>query len=248
MLPGSPLRNSSFAHPAQGPRGFLTQPHSGDNQWYYATSIPEELHFFYWDGEHWGNPRVLDGVPDIGFDEASLVIQAGNWSNDSNSHNQPGFMHTGLGLGNVTRYFILPENAAGVQVSAASRTLRLHAEEVDPPAPSAGDGWIQPPGSQAPPTNLATLPAGYRTKYIAYASTPWAEFNLDPNVTPLQPPWFLLGGVTGQSAFRPLRVSASDNECAGASCEHSYFNLQALVLETGTMQALLRSNMIGEYR
>ncbi len=248
VLPGSPLRNRSFAHPAQGPRGFLTQPDAGDKEWNYATAIPEELHCFYWNGEHWGNPRVLDGVPDIGFDEASLVIRAGNWSNDSNSHNQPGFMHTGLGLGNVTRYFILPENAAGVQLRLSGRWLRLHAEKLDPPAPSTGDGWIQPPGSQSPPANLATLPAGYRTKYIAYTSLPWAEFHLDPTLVPLQS-WLPLGGVTPQPSLDFMRLTSLDNERAGSSCEHTYFNLQALLVEgAGSTQALLRSNMIGGYR
>lgn len=43
---------------------------------------------------HGVSARARDGVPDLGFDELGLVIQAGNWANGSNSHNKPGLSNT----------------------------------------------------------------------------------------------------------------------------------------------------------
>ncbi len=248
ILPTSPLENRVFLPSAQGPRGYITQPHASDPQWIYAFNVPEELYLFAWDGEHWGNARVMDGAPDIGFDERGLLIQAGNWANDSNSHNEPGFMHP-TGVGASQRWFLLPRIAAGVDLYATGRFLRLHEAEVLPPAPSAGDGWVQPPGSQSPPTNLATLPAGYRTKYITYASNPWVAIDLRNLATPWS--WEPLGGqISNPSQLLDFLLCGKDDlECGGPSCVHSYFNLQGLIVEGATStQALLRSNMIGEYR
>ncbi len=246
ILPGSPLENASFVPPPV-PRAYFTQPHASDPQWLYAVNVPEDLFLFAWDGEHWGNGRVMDGAPDIGFDERGLLIQAGNWANDSTSHNQSGFMHPpGLSGGKPDRYFILPEIAGGLSLTASGRHLRLQDANVAPPAPSAGDGWIHPPGSEAYPTNLAALPVGYRTKYINYASTAWQTLLLTGTSIP---PWPPLANVPNQLPLQFIRLLVPDDECPGGVCSHTYFNLQGLIVDGGTStQALLRSNMIGEYR
>lgn len=245
ILPGSPLENLSFVPPTPGPRAYITQPHASDPLWIYSVNAPEDLYLFSWDGEHWGNGRVMDGAPDIGFDERGLLIQAGNWANNSNSHNQPGFMHP-TGVGKPDRYFILPENAGGVSLTATGRHLRLHDVSTAPPAPSAGDGWIHPPGSQGHPTNLASLPVGYRAKYINYAATAWHVEDLSA-LSVL--PWPPLANVTGQPPLSFLSFPVTDNECPAGACTHTYFNLQGLVVDgAASTSALLRSNMIGEYR
>lgn len=248
ILPGSPLENLSFVPPTPGPRAYITQPHASDPLWIYSVNVPEDLYLFSWDGEHWGNGRVMDGAPDIGFDERGLLIQAGNWANDSASHNQPGFMHPFVGVGKPERYFILPENAAGVSLSASGRYLRLQDSSVTPPAPSAGDGWIHPPGSQGHPTNLASLPVGYRAKYINFAPTAWDSVALGGT---LQPAWrpLNLGPAFPSLTFVRVTPIVADNECAGGPCTHTYFNLQGLIVDGQfSTQALLRSNLIGEYR
>lgn len=246
ILPGSPLENLSFLPPSPGPRAYITAPHASDPKWTYRVNEPEDLYLFSWDGEHWGNGRVMAGAPDLGFDERGLLIQAGNWANDSGSHNQPGFMHPFVGVGKPERYFILPENAGGVSLTATGRHLRLQDVSTAPPAPSTGDGWIHPPGAQGHPTNLASLPVGYRAKYINYATTAWHVEDLSVlNV----PGWQPLNSVPVQSALPFLSFSVPDDECSTGVCTHTYFNLQGLVVDGATSTtALLRSNMIGEYR
>jgi len=245
ILPGSPLENLSFLPPTPGPRAYITSPHASDPLWIYSVNVPEDLYLFSWDGEHWGNGRVMESAPDVGFDERGLLIQAGNWANGSASHNQPGFMHP-TGVGKPDRYFILPENAGGVSLTATGRHLRLQDVSTAPPAPSAGDGWIHPPGSQGHPTNLASLPVGYRAKYINFAATAWHVEDLSALSATL---WQPLGNVPVQPALSFLSFSVSDNECPTGPCSHTYFNLQGLVVDGATSTAaLLRSNMIGEYR
>lgn len=74
IMPGSPLENQTVSPTPGGPRGFVTQPHAGDSSWIFSTDTPEECALFRWDGEHWGNPGIADGAPDIGFDERGLMI------------------------------------------------------------------------------------------------------------------------------------------------------------------------------
>lgn len=244
LMPGSPLENQSVSPGTGGPRGFVTAPHAGDATWVFPTEFPEECALFRWDGEHWGNPRIADSVPDIGFDERGLVIQAGNWANGSNSHNQPGFMHP-TGGGDPTRWFILPQVAGGVTLSATNHYLRLHDTTVTPVGTSPGNAWIQPPGALSSPPNLGSLPVGYRTKYISFASTATADIALGGSVLF----WSPLNNVTGQAPSAMVIVSLPDDECAGGTCSHTYYNLQGVVVENSSGSTeLLRGNMQGEYR
>lgn len=244
LMPGSPLENQSVSPGAGGPRGFVTAPHAGDPAWVFPTEFPEECALFRWDGEHWGNPRIADLIPDIGFDERGLVIQAGNWANGSNSHNQPGFMHP-TGVGDPTRWFILPQVAGGVTLSATNHYLRLHDTTVTPVGTSPGNAWIQPPGALSSPPNLGSLPVGYRTKYISFASTATADMALGGSALT----WDPLGNVTGQSSASFVLVSFLDDECTGGACAHSYYNVQGIIVEvSGGSAELLRGNLQGEYR
>jgi hypothetical protein len=247
IMPGSPLENLGVAPTPGGPRGFTTAPHAGDSSWLFPTADPVETNLFTWDGESWGNPRISDGAPDIGFDERGLLICAGNWAQDSNSHNRPGFMHPN-GVGSSTRYFILPRTAGGLTLNTTNRHLRLHDTTITPIAPNTGDGWINPPGSLVSPANLGSLPQYYRTKYISHAAVPWAPITLQ--VSHIS--WPPLGGITGQPSVDLLLRMVTDDECAPAPCTHSYFNLQAVIVDDGNWPSstseVLRSNMQGEYR
>ncbi|MDP1793990.1 MAG: hypothetical protein Q8K63_07605, partial [Acidimicrobiales bacterium] len=252
LLPGSPLENLGYMPPPGGPRAFITSPHVdsqgvSDPTWHFPIDLPEELHLFQWDGEHWGNPRVVDGAPDIGFDERGLLICAGNWANDSNSHNQPWFMQPGVTPGSSTRYFILPDSAGGVALNVPNRSLRVYQSILTPPSPPAtGNGWINPPLSLANPPSSSALPLYYRTKYIAFTQAlPWPDQAL---VAAVGGPYWLLGGATPQAALSFRLVGQIDDECSPPPCTESYFDMQAVVLETSSSNVLLRSNMQGEYR
>jgi hypothetical protein len=187
----------------------------------------------------------MDGAPDIGFDERGLVICAGNWGNDSNSHNEPGFMHQKAAVGAPTRYFILPRFAGGYDLNAASRHLRLHDTTVTPVAPSTGNGWINPPGSLGAPVNLGSLPLYYRSKYISFANSMWTPISLTgQNLT-----WLPQAGLPIQPPASFQIVSLTDNECGGVICSHDYFNFQGVIVDApSATQELLRSNLQAEYR
>lgn len=193
---------------------------------------------------HGDSGSARDGAPDMGSDELGLVIQAGNWANGSNSHNKPGFMHP-TGTGAPTRYFILPRNAGGVALDSGSRYLRLHDTIVTPVGTSTGNGWIQPPGALANPPKLASLPLGYRTKYVSFASTATADLALGSQVTT----WAPLANLTGQVPLRFMVLSLLDDECSTGTCSHDYYNLQGVIVDSpSSTTEVLRGNMQGEYR
>jgi hypothetical protein len=244
IMPGSPLENMAAAPPLGGPRGFVTQAHEDDLTWVFLVDFPEECPLFKWDGEHWGNPRVMEGEPDIGFDERGLMIQAGNWANRSNSHNSPGFMQP-TGIGATRRWFILPTTAGGVALNTSSRYLRLHDTTVTPVGTSAGDGWIHPPGALASPPSLGSLPQDFRTKYISFASQAAPDITLGSSASFS---WQPLANATTQS-LSFMVVDLVDDECSASPCAHDYYNLQCLIVDSpGGSTQLLRSNMQGEYR
>lgn len=200
------------------------------------------------DGEHWGNPRVVDGAPDIGFDERHLLICAGSWSNDSNSHNAAGFMHPVAAGGGSTRFLILPRNVTTsggtIQVFGANRTLVVHQASLTPTGQSAGNGWINPPVSLNPPP-ASGLPLGYRSKYVAFGGppAPWSFNLMNVGTTTYLP----LGASTPAVVIFVLHALV-DDECSQLPCTHDYFNMQGVLQETSSGTALLRSNMQGEYR
>ena len=244
ILPGSPLENGSIPPPA-GTRDYFWL--SGEAAGFSFPVAPiYEVDLMRWDGEHWGNPRVVDGLPDIGFDERHLFVCAGDGSNDSNSHNQPGFLHPGIGTGVPRRYFILPDTAGGVALNIPNRSLRVYQSILVPASPPAtGNGWINPPLSIDRPPQHGALPVDFRTKYIAFQQAlTWPDLTL---------------GLGAPGSYLPLNVGMipavtfrlvwqDDDECTPPPCTDSYFNMQGVVLETSSSSVLLRSNMQGEYR
>lgn len=246
ILPGSPLENMAVAPASE----LVTEAGVTFN-----VGANRELNLYSgWDGEHWGNPRIVDGAPDIRFDERHLMIMAGSWSNDSNSHGKPGYLHPNLisNASNPTRQIILPDTAGGVVLTVPGTQLQIYVRGETPVGPpSTGPAWINPPASLANPPNLASLPQYYRTKYIAF----------DNNVPSGVPQgWTLsvsgasaagnyapLGGSTTQLALTFRRIQLIDDECPLGACSHIFFDLQGVVyVDPGNV--LLRSNLQAEYR
>jgi hypothetical protein len=59
---------------------------------------------FDWDGEGFGNPRIVDGEIDVGFDEIDQLTIAGSYGNDSKSHGYP--YDPKVTSGNIQRTYI----------------------------------------------------------------------------------------------------------------------------------------------
>ena len=59
---------------------------------------------FDWDGEGYGNPRVVGGVIDVGFDEIDGLMIAGSYGSDSKSHGYP--YDPKVTPGNIQRTYI----------------------------------------------------------------------------------------------------------------------------------------------
>jgi hypothetical protein len=245
LLPGSPLEDGSVM-PDLSHRGYRTGSFGLTGFTYFTTLFPE-IDLFAWDGEHWGNPRVVGSLPDIGFDERHLVTCAGDWSNDSNSHNVAGFMHPNVVNGVPNRYFILPDSAGGVSLNAPNRDLRVYQTQLAPTPPSTGPAWIQPPLALATPLSTAALPVDFRRRYIPFAfpqPVPW----LDQALATASGSYVPLSGATGQPMLTFRVAQQYDDECALGPCSHTYFNMQAVVLDPSTSTELLRSNLQAEYR
>jgi hypothetical protein len=123
--------------------------------------------------------------------------------------------------------------------------LRLHNTIVTPVGTSTGNGWIQPPGALANPPKLASLPLGYRTKYVSFASTATADLALGN--TPVT--WSPLGAATLQAQLAFMLVAFQDDECSTGTCSHDYYNLQGVIVDSpSSTTEVLRGNMQGEYR
>jgi hypothetical protein len=122
ILPTSPLVDQGIAMNSSGAiintNGIVYQEYSYPPQTDYIndpTLDPRwQIGSFLWDGEGYGNPRIVDSsvVPgnsvDIGFDETDIFCVAGSYGNDSRSHNQscqPGVIPNG----DATRHMIFPD-------------------------------------------------------------------------------------------------------------------------------------------
>jgi len=137
-----------------------------------------------------------------------------------------------------------------VNLIAPNRYLRLHDATVTPIGTSPGNGWINPPGALANPPNIGTLPLGYRTKYVSFATIPWAPISLTGAATP----WLPLGGSTNQPQLWSIALNKPDDECAGGSCVHFYFSLQGVIVDdpvrpgSSAPAEILRGNLQAEYK
>jgi hypothetical protein len=282
LLPGSPCEDAAYPLSAGSsiPRYVYTQ--AGEQ--FDTAPVPELAIFSKWDGEHWGNPRWTDSQyatapgngTDIGFDETHLMIMAGSYANDSNSHNKNGNSPPDIAFLSphvpdaqlqlpVPRHMIFPIAAGGStpsgpvvhQLAGMQITVYSKNEAPEYPPPKV-HGWINPPQSLASPGFNGQLPFGYRHKYILFDGTG------DPG---LPPPWaFVLDSSTHGVSYGPLHgrpnqlplaffdVVLVDDECnvpqpAPTNCYHFYFNTQAIAEEGGLEgQVLLRGNMQAEFR
>lgn len=207
-----------------------------------------------WDGEHHGNPRTIHfntspavhKLTHLGFDEIQWRSVAGNYGNESNSHNQPGGLHPDAATGTTTRYILTSMSIttpAGTQTLTNGDTVNLFSTS-QAPAANFLPAWLQPPATLATPGNSGSLPLGYQSKYIGFTATPqWGlSFNGAANVVSGYAP---LSGPAGTPLGDFARWALTDNECAG-TCTHDYWNTQAeWIRDTTTM---LWSNLQAEFR
>jgi hypothetical protein len=127
----------------------------------------EDISVFRWDGESYGNPRVVGGLVDIGMDETHFIVMAGDWSNQDASHHlpptllNPNVTTSGQGI----RLVLLPASQSGA-------TLRVDAAPGRPVLTIPGGqlpGWTRQPGTIAP-TVIGGLPTDLDTLYIALSA------------------------------------------------------------------------------
>jgi hypothetical protein len=193
---------------------------------YFEPSCAE-LSSFQYDGEGYGNPRIVGDV-DIGFDECHMMVMAGTWANVSNSHNLPDLgIDPNLGTGTGRRIILLSRQLVGDQVT-------IHGTKVA----YSTTPWIVQPGVLDPPTINLGLPAFYRSQYISFLN--------DPPTNPTMP-WTgvialstLVNPVSGLSYGVGYRIVV-DNETGPGT----FFNTQAVVVSGGTTHF---GNVQSEYR
>lgn len=202
------------------------------------------LQVFDEDMEVHGNPRAADEV-DIGADEFQLVIMAGNWANDSSSHQRPpqpvndssGMNPVSINESVVTngksRRFLISSFAQQGRTADVYRTSRAQVRYPVPLTPSGPDtfeGWILPPGVlNAPVIHLAS-PRKHRVQYIDYTElAPWSG-------TFVAPP------LGFSNTFSLLIVDDPEGSPAPPT---TYFNVQAVIHRTNDD---LHGNLQVEYR
>ncbi len=257
LLPGSPMANKGVAP-------FPATTTSGPT---YCTAIPSLSCFSLplcpllrstdWDCEEYGNPRTVDGIPDLGADETHGYVCAGSYGNDSKSHNVP---PTGLAPntapGRATRYLIL-------RSSAQQQSIVIHGKATLPPVPTPVSGppaWTQPPGTLTPALRgPSSLPADSRSQWITFSDpsppgapdptpTPWQSV-ANPQTTQYVPTWMI---ASGQLAISFCTRTQPDNELVLAPPVApvgfgTYFASQ-LVMHTIANVQVYWSNLQAEYR
>ncbi|MEM7205063.1 MAG: hypothetical protein AAF628_32715 [Planctomycetota bacterium] len=235
------MPDSAVIDRGSAPAGGLLTAANGTT---YLDLACAELSSFQWDGEGYGNPRIVGGEVDLGFDEVHLAAMAGGYANEDASHNLPPgpLLHPSVtSTGGRGRYVILPPSVPDgtpLVVLGTNRTVNLT---------PAGQirGWTRQPGTTGP-TLQPGLPADFRTAYLNLqnpdAPTPWTgAVSLRTTVNPVQPSILHVYGLL----VRPNGFPISDNEGLGAP--GTYFNTQTLVLDARG-NPLQVSNLQSEYR
>jgi hypothetical protein len=161
LIPGSPLED----------KGVWTLA----NQFAHGVPYPESpcdpLKLRTWDGEGHGNPRIVDGKMDLGFDETHLCVIAGSYANHSFSHNQSSFLNPYAENEQATRFILLPEFAAGGTQLLDGRTLSfITNEKPATPPPPKPPAWTQPPESLPNPVPQPNSLPGYDLVYTTDAN------------------------------------------------------------------------------
>lgn len=158
LLPGSPLQNEGFA-------GTTSAFQSGAE---FEEPECDPLQVLKWDHEQYGNLRVVDSAPDIGFDEVQLGVMAGSYANHSLSHNRSGVLNPFVPDEQQTRFLFLRRTVPGTTDPLQGRTLTLRSNEIV--AGSTFRAWTEPPGSLSSPVPVSGPPAGYQYLYTSISS------------------------------------------------------------------------------
>ena len=197
-----------------------------------------------WDAEVYGNPRMVNGRPDLGADETHAYIAAGSYGNDSVSHNLPATnLAPNAASGQSMRRLLL--------FGAASQNLVvINGKAVVPVGPTtAHPAWTQPPGTLTPPTVRGSLPQDLRTAWITFNNpapvpTPWQNGTMPAMVTYV-PPWI---NVLNQNPCQVCNLAQPDDESSVPPTVGTYFARQlVMILSVGGPQ-LGWSNLQFEYR
>lgn len=114
----------------------------------YAEPPNWKIASFDWDGDGHGNLRTVGEETDIGFDETDRMLIAGNYGNESKSHNTP--FHPSVVAGNPVRYYLFKVTTGIASTSYTMSNL------------VTGTGWTIPPGTTAG-TNLGAAGILYLT-------------------------------------------------------------------------------------
>ncbi len=233
LLPESPLLDQGIAPVPGGATRYIAMA----NGTVFDLKPIRDVDPFEWEGEHYGNPRVVNGSPDIGFDEVHFLTMAGSYGNDSNSHNVPNAqLNPDAAPGQPVRYLIAPRVAGGVAMAGGDR-MRLHYKR----APVSSTAWNQPPATLPRSVWNPSLSIDYDWKYVGFG--------------PLAPRIWIYSGIP-TSYLRPFSNPASqisfalftysDDECAAGPCDEEYFASQFVLERSHT--DLLWSNLQAEYR
>jgi len=204
------------------------------------------LHSMDWDGEVYGNPRIVGGRPDIGADETHGYVVAGSWGNDAISHNNPATnLSPTAAQGQISRRLLLDFNASN-QLMVINGKTRL--QTASPP-----NAWTQPPATLTPPTQGPTsLLPDYRTQWIAFGNTgqtptPWYS-GAQPtgqDIDNYRPSWMI--SVTSQPNSRFCNLLQGDDETVVVPTVNAYFATQ-LVMYTTLATPVGWTNLQFEYR
>jgi hypothetical protein len=232
LIPGSPLQD----------KGRWNAINDFMNPAVYPESDCDALKISKWDHEGYGNPRIIDGNPDIGFDEVQLGVICGSYANHSYSHNHASSLNPQMPSEQDTRFVMLRRTQPNTGAPLAGRTLRLVSNEIVP-----GPGyraWTVPPGSlTAPSTQSNSLP-DYNLLYTSTSpggGVPWMQtyFSTVPSAF-LWPNWQSAPAPQFQMSLIQL---PADDETVGFT---SWVNAQPVVLGAGF--PTLFGSMQPEYR
>jgi hypothetical protein len=155
ILPDSPLKDAG----AKPIAGFLT---AANGTSYFVACPAVAWSTFDFDGEGLGNPRVVGGYVDIGYDETDVFTVTASYGNGSKSHHVP--WHASIDAGGAIRRFIAP--GAGAAAMIANFT------------PYAGlPAWTNQPGTL--PAAIP-IPGGFGTVGDLWLSLGGGFLNLTP--------------------------------------------------------------------
>lgn len=232
LLPGSPLQNQGFS-------GTVSTFQSGAE---FEEPECDPLKVMKWDHEQFGNLRVVDNAPDIGFDEVQLGVMAGSYANHSLSHNRAGVLNPQVQNEQETRFLFLRQTAPVTGNPLQGRTITLRSNEIV--AGTSFRAWTEPPGSLSSPTSVAGPPAGYEFLYTSVSNpVGWMGSYTAPVPAPIGQ-WPNWQAAPGQLVISLTLVQFPfDDEGGGFA---SWVNVQPVV--TGTGVPALLGSMQPEFR